>query len=230
MIDTTESNEQADSTNTSEQTQEQVQAQPQEQAQEQSQDQPSASLGPIDESVYLSTPEALAIESSQRQDRRVASADSDSSDAVPLDESPHPSVDVSIQYPWSLGVTGIYRNLNIAQIRSLHLDFGHEPSLQLSVDPSGGLAAQSAITLVNAHWMPPWNKEVELGLSGLVNTTILPRLSLQYGGQVQAEQHIVDWFSITLGATGAWTPGSGGNPGKFELTGSAGAVIHFDGL
>jgi hypothetical protein len=225
-----ESNEQDDSTNTSEQTQEQVQYQPQEQAQERAQDQStrSASLGPLAESVSLSTLEALAIESSHGQDRRIASADSDSSSAVPLDDSPHPGVDVSVQYPWSLGVTGIYRNLNIAQIRSLHLDFGHEPSLQLSIDPSGGLAVQSAITLVNMHWMPPWNKEVEVGLSGLINTTILPRLSAQYGGQLQAEQHIVDWFSITLGATGAWTPGSVGNPGKFELTGSAGAVIHFE--
>ena len=228
MIDTTESNEQADGTTTSEQTQEQVQEQPQEQAQ--SQDQPSASLGPIDESVYLATPEALAIESSQGQDRRLASADSASPSAVPLDESPHPSVDLSVQYPWSLGVTAIYRNLNIAQIRSLHLDFGHEPSLQLSIDPSGQLSVQSAITLMNVHWMPPWNRDVELGLSGLINTTILPRLSAQYGGQLQAELHIVDAFSITLGATGAWTPGTGGQPGKFELGGSAGAVIHFDGF
>jgi hypothetical protein len=232
MIDSTESNEQDNSTGTSEQTQEQVQDQPQEQAQEQSQDQsaPSASLGPIDEPVYLSTPEAIAINSEQGGDSRVASADSDSSGAIPVDNSPRPSVDVSAQYPWQLGVTGIYRNLNIAQIRSLHLDFGHEPSIQLSIDPSGKLTAQSAITLVNLHWMPPWNREVEVGLSGLVNTTILPRLSAQYGGQLQAEQHIVDWFSITLSASGGWTPGTSGQPGKFELTGAAGAVIHFDGL
>ena len=69
-----------------------------------------------------------------------------------------------------------------------------------------------------------------MGLSGLVTTTILPHLSTAYGGQLQAEQHIVDWFSITLGVTGAWTPGTSGNPGKFEVTGAAGAVIHFDGF
>ena len=28
----------------------------------------------------------------------------------------------------------------------------------------------------------------------------------------------------------AWTPGTSGNPGKFEVTGSVGAVIHFDGF
>jgi hypothetical protein len=220
MIDSTESNEQ--DTSTSDQTQ----------AQEQSQGQstPTVSMEPIDESVYLSTPDAIAIDTNQGQDPRVASVDADSQSAVQLDDSSHPSVDVSAQYPWTLGVTGIYRNLNIAQISSLKLDFGHEPSLQLSIDPSGKLTAQSAITLVNLHWMPPWNKEVEVGLSGLVNLTILPKLSTQYGGQLQAEQHVVPWFSITLSANGGWTPGTGGQPGKFELTGAAGAVIHFDGF
>jgi hypothetical protein len=224
MYEDTESNEQSDDQGSSDQ--------PQDQPQDQSQDQPpaSASQEPIDESVYLSTPDAIAVDSDQGQERRVASADADAPTGFPMDESPHPGVDLSVQYPWSLGVTGIYRNLNIAQMRSLHLDFGHEPSLQLSLDPSGGLAVQSAITLVNAHWMPPWNREVEVGLSGLINTTILPRLSAQYGGQLQAEQHIVDWFSITLGVTGAWTPGQSGQPGKFEVSGAAGAVIHFDAL
>src|SRR5207249_4626730 len=98
-------------------------------------------------SVYLSTPEPLAINSDQGQDRRIASADD--SGVVLVDDSPHPSVDLTAQYPWQLGVTGVYRNLNIAQIRSLHLDFGHEPSLQLTIDPSGQLAVQSALTLVN---------------------------------------------------------------------------------
>ncbi len=76
--------------------------------------------------------------------------------------------------------------------------------------------------------MPPWNREVELGLSGLVNHTLFPRASSALGGQIQAEQHIVPWFSITFSATGMFTPAQRGNPGKFELSPGVGAVFHFN--
>src|SRR5947208_1585240 len=106
MNDSQESTEQDSTQTVSEQTPDPGSSQPE-----------TTPLGPIDENVYLSTPEALAINTDQGQDRRIASADD--SGVVPVDDAPHPSVDLQAQYPWQLAVTGIYRNLNIAQIRSL---------------------------------------------------------------------------------------------------------------
>ncbi len=186
----------------------------------------TVSMDAIDAPVDVSTPDPISIapgDVSSPGDYPIPN-----NPDVVLADSPQPGVDASVQYPWAFQVTGVYRNLTLAEIKSLHLDFVHEPNIQLSLDPSGGLSVQEAITLVNWHWMPSWNGEVEIGLQGLLNTTILPKLSEQYGGQLQAEQHIVPWFSITLSATGTFTSPQRGQPGQFGLTGAAGALIHID--
>jgi hypothetical protein len=187
-----------------------------------------ASIGPVEEQVYVSSQDAIPVAPGDVQP--AGDYPQDDTGVVLVSDSPHPSVDAQVQYPWTFQVSVIYRNLNLAQIQSLHLDLVHEPNVQLSLDPKGGLSVQSAVTLVNWHWMPPWNREVEVGLSGILNNTIIPKLSTQYGGQLQLEQHIVPWFSITLGATGSYSPPRGGQPGQFGLTGAAGALFHFDGL
>lgn len=188
----------------------------------------TVAMDPIDAPVDLSTQDPIPVAPSNVSGPGDFPLPNDP--GVVLADSPQPGVDAAIQYPWAFQLTGVYRNLNLAQIESLHLDFVHEPNIQLSIDPSGGLSIQEAVTLINWHWMPPWNSEVEVGLQGLLNTTILPKLSEQYGGQLQAEQHIVPWFSITLSATGTYTPARDGQPGQFGLTGAAGALIHFDAM
>jgi hypothetical protein len=156
------------------------------------------------------------------------------------DDKPHPSADAQnqstvtlagpTQAPWSLQVTAIYRNLNIAQIKALHLDLGHEPQVSLSVDSTGGMSTQLAFTLINWHYMPSWNREIEVGLSALANYTLYPKLSSLYGTQLQVEQHIVPWFSVTLNASGYWIPPQGGESGKFGASAGLGGLIHFDAL
>ena len=118
----------------------------------------------------------------------------------------------------------------MAQIRSKHLDLGHEPQASLSIDSQGGLSSQFAFTLINWHYMPRWNHELEVGLSALANYTLVPKLSSLYGTQLQVEQHIVPWFSVTLNATGYWIPPQAGQPGRFGASAGLGALIHFDGL
>jgi hypothetical protein len=127
-------------------------------------------------------------------------------------------------------VTAVYRNLNLGQIKSLHLDLGHEPNFSLQLDSSGGLSTQIAMGLINWHWMPPWNRELEVGLSAAVQRTLLPQVVGSGGGQVQVEQHIVPWFSVTVNASGMWTPPRGTDPGQFAVTGGVGALVHFDGF
>jgi hypothetical protein len=183
----------------------------------------------IESSVYLSVGDDIPV-SQDDVEPRGDYPTQDNPDVVLVSDTPHPSVDVQLQYPWTLQASAIYRNLNLAQIQSMHLDFVHEPTVSLTIDPSGRLSVQSAVTLINLHWMPPWNGELELGLSGLVQTQILPKLTEEYGGQVQLEQHVVPWFSITLSATGAYAPPVQGQSGKFAVDAGVGALFHFDGF
>jgi hypothetical protein len=201
---------------------------------------PVAEEGPVDIPVPLSTPSPVELRPSDAQgpgDYPTPSTEvvmgfwaSGGPQVQRDDEKPHPSVDAQASLPFSLQGTLVYRNINIAQIRSLNLDFGHEPQVSWTLDSSGELSQQYAIGLVNWHWMPPWNRELEIGLQAFAEYTLLPRLTSAYGGQVQVEQHVVPWFSITLSASGAYKPPSGGDPGSLDPSGGVGALIHFDGF
>lgn len=183
---------------------------------------------PVDRRVDLSAQEPIPVPARELGDFPQPDPNAPTVQTDGDDDNPHPSADIAVQYPWSYQGTLIYRNLNLAQIRSLHLDIGHEPQLSVSISPGSGLSVQYALTLLNWHWTPPWSRELEVGLSGIVNQTLLPQASLATGGQVQAEQHIVKWFSITLGVSGMYTPGQRGRDGHFDLGVSPGALFHFN--
>jgi hypothetical protein len=105
------------------------------------------------------------------------------------------------------------------------LDLGHEPSWTWSFDSKGVVQQQLGITLINTHWMPPWGKEIEVGLSGFFQSTVFPHNSspLAPGGQLQVEQHlIVPWFSVTLSASGVYDSASG----QMATTGGINLLFH----
>jgi hypothetical protein len=196
--------------------------------------------GPVDVPVPLSTPPPVELAADEAtgpgdyptpNDAVVMASWAPGGPAVQRDDdAPRPSADAQVNIPFSVQATLVYRNLNIAQIRGLHLDIGHEPQVSWTLDSSGELSQQYAIGLVNWHWMPPWNRELEVGLQAFAEYTLLPRLGSAYGGQVQVEQHIVPWFSITVSGGGSYKPPLRGTPGSFEATGGVGALIHFDGF
>lgn len=183
-------------------------------------------LGPIDHRVELPAQEPIAIPPpSEMGDYPLPDKDAPTAQA---DGPPHPSADIAVQYPWTYQGTVIYRDLNLTRIRALNLDIVREPQISLSISPESGLVLSYGITLINWHWKPPWKQELELGLSGLVDHTLLPRASSALGGQIEAEQHILPWFSLTFSVSGMYTPPLRGNPGKFEVSPGGGAVFHFN--
>jgi hypothetical protein len=177
-------------------------------------------------------------------DQMVAMAMPASGESVDVqrdDDTPHPSGDLQGQdtfpihlppgsqpVPWSLQLTLVYRNIDV--VPGEKWQFVHEPNVSIAVDLKGEVSVQSAITLINSQWVPPWKKRVEVGLGAFLQTQLLPNLSSAYGGQLQAEQHITPWFSVTVGATGTWTPARGGSAGALSVTGGLGALVHFDGF
>jgi hypothetical protein len=130
--------------------------------------------------------------------------------------------------PWTLSSTVVLRNFNVLQCPDLHLDFLHEPSLQLQIDPAGGLSAQAAIALIDLHWMAPWHREVELSVSPFVQTSLSPLALSQIGAQGQAEAHVTGTLSLTLSASGAYQFPQPGQSGGLNVTGGAGLLLHFD--
>ncbi len=182
-------------------------------------------LGPVDSEVALSAQDPISVPARELGD--FPTPDPNAPVAQADDDSPHPSADIAVQYPFAYQGTLIYRNLNIAQIKALHLDVGHEPQASLTISPSSGLAVQEAITLVNWHWIPPWHRELEVGLSAVMQQTLMNHPSTSEGGQAQIEQHIVPWFSITVSLSGMYTPPQRSNPGHFDLGPAVGGVIHF---
>jgi hypothetical protein len=140
---------------------------------------------------------------------------------VPPDaDKPHFGVDLSAGYPWSFQATLVRKNFNLKSgikiSDTLSFDLGHEWSVSLTVDPKSGLTAQEMIALINLHWMPPWKKEIEVPLNVFVNEALTSDPGhISGGGQLQVEQHIVDWFSLTLNVTGTagadsfWSAGGG---------------------
>jgi hypothetical protein len=200
--------------------------------------QPKAADGPLDLAVSLSQAAPIAVRPEDvpgygpgdyptRDDPNVAMAKHLDSAVVQRD-GPKPGVDVQAQYPWSLQMSFVYRDLNMAAFRKL--DFGHEPTVQFAIDPSGKLSTQVAIGLVNLHWIPPWKAEIEAQIQPFANFTLLPKLASAYGGTVQAEQHILPWVGLTISANGTWTLPQSGNPGTFKVDGNAGVVLHLDKL
>jgi hypothetical protein len=135
-------------------------------------------------------------------------------------DKPHFGVDLSAGYPWSFQATLVRKNFNIKSgikiSDTLNFDLGHEWSVSLTVDPKSGLTAQQMIALINLHWMPPWKAEIEVPLNVFVNEALTSDPGhISGGGQLQVEQHIVDWFSLTLNVTGTagadsfWSAGGG---------------------
>ena len=130
--------------------------------------------------------------------------------------------------PFSVSSSVVLKNVDLLHVPSLHLDIGHEPSLTFQVDPASGLSAQAAIALLNVHWMPVWNHEVEVSLSPFIQTTLVPLALSQAGIQLQAEQHLTGTVSLTLSATGAYQPPQPGQFGGLSVTGGAGVLVHLD--
>jgi hypothetical protein len=130
--------------------------------------------------------------------------------------------------PWTVTSTIVLRDFNIFRMPPLHLDFGHEPSLQFQVDPASGLSAQAAIALINLHWLPPWHREVEASISPFVQGTLVPLAITQIGAQAQVEQHVTGTLSITLTGSGAYQPPVPGQQGGLNVTGGAGLLLHWD--
>jgi len=130
--------------------------------------------------------------------------------------------------PFTVSSSVVLKNVDLLHVPSLHLDIGHEPSLTFQVDPASGLSAQAAIALLNVHWMPFWNREVEVSLSPFIQTTLVPLALSQAGIQLQAEQHLTGTLSLTLSATGAYQPPQPGQFGGLAVTGGAGLLVHVD--
>jgi hypothetical protein len=143
---------------------------------------------------------------------------------------PNPSTGPTPNAPAPFTITSsvVLDKFDIFHIPQLNLDFGHEPSFQLQLDPSSGVSAQAAIALINLHWNPPWGHEVEASISPFVQGTLKPLALTQVGGQIQAEQHVTGTLSITLTATGGYQPPTPGQQGGLVLTGGAGVLLHFD--
>jgi hypothetical protein len=130
--------------------------------------------------------------------------------------------------PFTITSSVVLDKFDIFHIPQLNLDFGHEPSFQLQLDPSSGVSAQAAIALINLHWNPPWGHEVEASISPFVQASLMPLALTQIGGQIQGEQHLTGTLSITLTATGGYQPPTPGQQGGLVLTGGAGVLLHFD--
>jgi hypothetical protein len=160
------------------------------------------------------------------------------------DDKPHVSGDVSAQggagvagagagqaAPVQVGLTLIYRNLDVWQSPDGNWELVHEPQIQLIGDSRLTLSVQEAITMVNATWMPPWQAKIEFGLSAFAQQQLLPALGSSYGTQLQAEQHVNAWFSVTGTLTGTYTPPFGGQTeGMLSLGAGIGVLVHLDGI
>ena len=161
------------------------------------------------------------------------------------DDSPHISGDAAGQgagtaaqtpntpkaAPVQIDLSLIYRNLDVWQSPDKNWEVVHEPQIQLIGDSGLTLSVQESVTLVNSHWVPPWKKEIEVGLSGFAQQRLLPSFQASGGAQVQAEQHLTPWFSITATLTGTYAAPTGGQTtGVLSLTAGGGVLIHFDGF
>lgn len=161
------------------------------------------------------------------------------------DDSPHVSGDAAAQAggtlaqtpntptpaPVQLNVTLIYRNLDLWQSKGKDWEVVHEPQIQLIGDSGLTVSIQEAVTLVNMHWMPPWQKEIEVGLSAFAQQQLLPAFGQSYGTQLQVEQHLTPWFSITGTLSGTYAPPQADeHTGVFSLGATGGVLIHFDGF
>jgi outer membrane protein OmpA-like peptidoglycan-associated protein len=138
---------------------------------------------------------------------------------------PHAGGDLAAGYPWSLQATLVLKDWNLKQYgdpSKLSLDLFHEPNLSLTLDPNSGLTSQEMIALLNLHWIPPWRKEIEVPLNIFLNQHLTKNPGHASGGaQVQVEQHITDWFSLTVNVSGTI--------GEDKIFGAGGGVLfHWD--
>jgi hypothetical protein len=137
-------------------------------------------------------------------------------------DAPHLGVDASLTWPWSGQFTLVARNVNLhtwGDPHRLALDLFHEPNISLTLDPASGLSFQEMVALLDLHWVPPWRREIEVSLSAFLNEAV-PTGAMSGGGQLQVEQHIVDWFSITVSMSGT------ANSSGFLMSGNAGVLFH----
>ena len=144
-------------------------------------------------------------------------------------EAPHLGVDVQVgrsigSAPWSLQAGLVYRDYNKWKDKARKIDYLHEPNISLTFDSKGGIAAQEAISVINKHWMPAWNREIETSIQLLLNENLSPKLGISGGVQGQGEFHVTpDTLSLALSLTGTVD-----QTGTFALTGQASIVLHLD--
>ena len=126
--------------------------------------------------------------------------------------------------PWSLQATYVAKNVDLKKWGDpsrISVDLFHEPNLSLTLDSGGALTAQAALALLNLHWIPPWKKEIEVPLSAFLNVAVSPKSGHPSGGlQLQLEQHIVKYFSITVNIAGTV------DNGQLIMTGGGALLFH----
>ena len=172
---------------------------------------PSQPKGEVQEKHPLSKQDPVPVRSDSGSGSGSGSGDT---------KKPHPGVDVSGAggSSWSLQATLLLKDFDLKRFngKKVSLDLFHEPNLSLTLDSNAGLTAQEAVSILNLHWIPPWKKEVEVPLNLFVNEALTNSPGkVTGGGQIQVEQHIVKWFSITVNVTGTidngliWSAGGG---------------------
>jgi Domain of unknown function (DUF4157) len=165
--------------------------------------------------------------------------------SIQRDDPPHVSGDVTGQVggtagqPLQLqfGGTLIYRNLDAWQSADGNWEFLHEPQIQVvpQFQLTGGsgttLSIQESIALIDVHWKPLWDKDIEFSLSVFEQSQLFPTLSNSGGVQVGKEIHVTEAFGVTGSVSCAYTPPSvPGQPGGWLWSGGGGVVIHLDKL
>jgi Domain of unknown function (DUF4157) len=149
------------------------------------------------------------------------------------DSSPHPSVDLQLQYPWAAQVTLVDRDWNAHRFTNQlgKLDILHEPqaAVTLSADPDAWLAGSLSIGILNQH-LHLLSQETEVQLMAQLNEVIQPQAKFSLGPDFQLEQHVWKGISATINVGGFWVPPQGGKPGRLDFQTNAGLTVHFDGF
>ena len=139
-------------------------------------------------------------------------------------DGPHLGADLQVGYPWSIQGSLVIKDFNLRSFgdpKKVSVDLFHEPSLSLSLDPKSGLTGQALVGVLDLHFYPLWKKEAELSLNAFVNAQLSQQGPATYGGQLQLEEHVTGWLSVTLSLSG--TAGDG-----FVVSPGGGLLFHYD--
>jgi hypothetical protein len=128
-------------------------------------------------------------------------------------------IGTSLESGWTFELEASYENLmlkHLLKTSSFQLDLNLSPKMVFAAEKLNmrkrEISLENGWKLLEAKWMPPWQRQISAEISAYAKHTLIPHLQSEYGGKGELTQNLIERkiknttvsLNLKLDVTGAW--------------------------